>query len=35
MSIVADHLKLIRPSETKAMTARAAALKVQGREVIR
>ncbi|WP_292333132.1 pyridoxal phosphate-dependent aminotransferase [Mesorhizobium sp.] len=34
MSIVADHLKLIRPSETKAMTARANALKAEGKEVI-
>jgi aspartate aminotransferase len=34
MSIVAAHLKAIRPSETKAMTARAAALRQQGRTVI-
>lgn len=34
MSIVAAHIGLIRPSETKAMTARAAALKAQGKEVI-
>ncbi|MHC6154774.1 pyridoxal phosphate-dependent aminotransferase [Bradyrhizobium elkanii] len=34
MSIVADHVKAVRPSETKAMTARAAALKEQGREII-
>jgi aspartate aminotransferase len=34
MSIVAEHLKAIRPSETKAMTARAAALRQQGRTVI-
>jgi aspartate aminotransferase len=34
MSIVARHLKAIRPSETKAMTARAAALRQQGRTVI-
>lgn len=34
MTIVANHLKNIRPSETKAMTARAAAMKAQGREVI-
>src|SRR6266567_3909245 len=34
MSIVADHVKAVRPSETKAMTARAAALREQGREII-
>lgn len=34
MSIVAKKLAEIRPSETKAMTARAAALKAQGKEVI-
>ncbi|QRM32403.1 pyridoxal phosphate-dependent aminotransferase [Microvirga sp. VF16] len=34
MKIVAEHLSQIRPSETKAMTARAAALKAQGKEVI-
>ena len=34
MTIVADHIQAIRPSETKAMTARAAALRAQGREVI-
>lgn len=34
MSIVAEHVKAIRPSETKAMTARAAALREQGREII-
>src|SRR5579871_741943 len=34
MSIVAAHVKAVRPSETKAMTARAAALREQGREII-
>ncbi|SDR45197.1 phosphonoalanine aminotransferase [Rhizobiales bacterium GAS113] len=34
MIIVADHILQIRPSETKAMTARGAALKAQGREII-
>ena len=34
MGIVANHVKAVRPSETKAMTARAAALKAQGREII-
>jgi aspartate aminotransferase len=34
MGIVADHVKAVRPSETKAMTARAAALREQGREII-
>jgi aspartate aminotransferase len=34
MTIVADHIRQIRPSETKAMTARAAALRDQGREII-
>lgn len=34
MSIVATHVKSVRPSETKAMTARAAALRDQGREII-
>lgn len=34
MGIVANHVKAVRPSETKAMTARAAALKAQGLEII-
>jgi aspartate aminotransferase len=34
MGIVAEHVKAVRPSETKAMTARAAALREQGREII-
>lgn len=34
MGIVASHVKAVRPSETKAMTARAAALREQGREII-
>lgn len=34
MSLVSSRLKSIRPSETKAMTARAAALKAQGHQVI-
>jgi len=34
MGIIADHVKAVRPSETKAMTARAAALREQGREII-
>ncbi|MBP1299819.1 pyridoxal phosphate-dependent aminotransferase [Bradyrhizobium elkanii] len=34
MSIVAQRLNVVRPSETKAMTARAAELRDQGRDVI-
>jgi aspartate aminotransferase len=34
MSIVADHIRNIRPSETGAMTARARELRARGREVI-
>lgn len=34
MSIVADHIREIRPSETGAMTARARELRARGREVI-
>lgn len=34
MGIIAHHVKAVRPSETKAMTARAAALCEQGREII-
>ncbi len=34
MGIVANHVKAVRPSETKAMTARAAALRQQGRDII-
>ncbi|UVK48272.1 pyridoxal phosphate-dependent aminotransferase (plasmid) [Mesorhizobium sp. AR07] len=34
MSLVSSRLKSIRPSETKAMTARAAALRAQGHKVI-
>lgn len=34
MGIVAKHIGQIRPSETKAMTARAAAMKAEGREII-
>lgn len=34
MTIVADHIRAIRPSATKAMTARAAALRGEGRDII-
>ncbi|ESZ09411.1 hypothetical protein X737_32850 [Mesorhizobium sp. L48C026A00] len=34
MPLVSSRLKSIRPSETKAMTAQAAALKAQGHQVI-
>ncbi|WP_247436154.1 aminotransferase class I/II-fold pyridoxal phosphate-dependent enzyme [Bradyrhizobium sp. 139] len=34
MSLLAERLKVVRPSETKAMTARAAELREQGTDVI-
>ena len=34
MALIAKHIQLVRPSETKAMTQKAAALREQGRQII-